>query len=161
MGEVIKVGMADFKICEFPDTLTTLGLGSCIGVALYDPQTKVTGLLHCMLPDSHAIKNNNNLAKFADSGIDEMLRQMMIRGANKQRIVAKIAGGAQMFSLNSANSILKVGDRNIAAVKERLKMHNIKIVSEDCGENYGRTVEIYSETGEYKIKSLGRKYKII
>ena len=68
MGDMIKVGMADLKVCKCPDNLTTLGLGSCIGVVLYDPVTKVSGMLHCMLPDSTKISNNQNRAKFADSG---------------------------------------------------------------------------------------------
>ena len=76
MGEVIKVGMADLKVCQYPDSLTTLGLGSCVGVALYDSRTKVTGLAHIMLPDSTAIKNNSNIAKIADTGIVETVRLM-------------------------------------------------------------------------------------
>ena len=72
MGNMIKVGMADLKVCKAPDALTTLGLGSCVGVALYDPVTKVSGLLHCMLPDSTQIRNNSNLAKFADTSDDSI-----------------------------------------------------------------------------------------
>ena len=83
MGNMIKVGMADLKVCKCPDALTTLGLGSCVGVALYDPVTKVSGLLHCMLPDSTQIRNNSNVAKFADTGIDELIRQMENLGASK------------------------------------------------------------------------------
>ena len=97
MGNMIKVGMADLKVCKCPDALTTLGLGSCVGVALYDPVTKVSGLLHCMLPDSTLIKNNSNIAKFADTGIDELIKQMTLLGCNKSRLVAKIAGGAQIL----------------------------------------------------------------
>ena len=84
MGNMIKVGMADLKVCKCPDALTTLGLGSCVGVALYDPVTKVSGLLHCMLPDSTQIRNNSNVAKFADTGIDELIRQMENLGASKK-----------------------------------------------------------------------------
>ena len=68
MGQMIKVGMADLKICKAPDALTTIGLGSCIGIALYDPSTKISGLAHIMLPDSKSIRNNSNIAKFADTG---------------------------------------------------------------------------------------------
>ena len=71
MGEIIKVGMADLNICKSPDGLTTLGLGSCVGIALRDPITKVGGLAHIMLPDSTAIKDNTNIPKFADTGIVE------------------------------------------------------------------------------------------
>lgn len=161
MGNMIKVGMADLKVCKCPDSLTTLGLGSCIGVALYDPVTKVSGLLHCMLPDSTQIRNNSNVAKFADTGIDELIRQMMELGANRTRLVAKMAGGAQMFALSSANDSLRVGERNAQATREKLKQLNIRLLAEDCGLNYGRTVEFYSETGEYVIKAVGKPPKAI
>ena len=160
MENMIKVGMADLKVCKSPDVLTTLGLGSCVGVALYDPVSKVSGL-HCMLPDSTQIRNNSNLAKFADTGIDELIRQMQSLGANKSRLVAKLAGGAQMFAMTSANDSLRVGERNAEAARKKLKELNIRILSEDCGLNYGRTVEFYSETGNYVIKSVGKSIKTI
>ncbi len=153
--------MADLKVCKSPDALTTLGLGSCIGVALYDPVTKVSGLLHCMLPDSTQIRNNSNSAKFADTGIDELIKQMEAIGANRNRLVAKIAGGAQMFAATYSRALVRVGERNEQAVKNKLKMCNIKLLSEDCGLNYGRTVEFYSETGEYLIKAVGKEPKTI
>ena len=161
MGNMIKVGMADLKVCKCPDALTTLGLGSCVGVALYDPVTKVSGLLHCMLPDSTQIRNNSNVAKFADTGIDELIRQMENLGASKSRLVAKMAGGAQMFAMASQNESLRVGERNAAAARAKLKEYRIRLLAEDCGLNYGRTVEFYSETGDYVIKSVGKTQKTI
>ena len=100
MSKVIKVGMADLNICKSPDIITTLGLGSCIGLTLYDPVTKIGGLVHYMLPDSTQMRNNSNIAKFADTGIDELLKQVLRAGANRTRLVAKIAGGAKMFSVS-------------------------------------------------------------
>lgn len=161
MANMIKVGMADLKVCKCPDALTTLGLGSCVGVALYDPVTKVSGLLHCMLPDSTQIRNNSNLAKFADTGIDELIRQMVHIGANKSRLVAKIAGGAQMFAMAAVNDSLRVGERNVEATKKKLQELNIRLISEDCGLSFGRTVEFYSETGDYLIKAVGKQSKTI
>ena len=76
---IIKVGMADLSIAKEPDILTTLGLGSCVGIALYDPSTKVGGLAHIMLPDSTQIKNNENKAKFADTAIKMLLQEMIHR----------------------------------------------------------------------------------
>ena len=99
MGVVIKVGMADLKTAKAPDTLTTLGLGSCIGIALWDSTTKIGGLAHIMLPDSTKIRNNSNIAKFADTGIVELVRQMEALGVPRRRMVAKIAGGAKMFEV--------------------------------------------------------------
>lgn len=160
MGTMIKVGMADVKVCKAPDNLTTLGLGSCIGIALWDPSTKITGLAHIMLPDSTAIRNNTNPAKFADTGIQMLLDEMLKLGANKTRLVAKIAGGAKMFELSGASAI-NVGERNAEASKAKLKELGIKLLAEDCGLNYGRTVEIYSETGDYMIKAVGKDVKVI
>ena len=161
MGNMIKVGMADLKVCKCPDALTTLGLGSCVGVALYDPVTKVSGLLHCMLPDSTQIRNNSNVAKFADTGIDELVRQMEKLGARKARMVAKIAGGATMFTFQGRNDMMQVGERNVEAVKKKLKEISIPILAEDTGKNYGRTVTFYPETGEFHIRAVGRDESVI
>lgn len=162
MSEIIKVGMADLKVCKSPDGLTTLGLGSCVGVALRDPVMKIGGLVHVMLPDSQAISGMQmNLAKFADTGILELIRQMEMMGARRTRLTAKIAGGATMFSFQSRNEIGMVGKRNIEACKKALASYKIPILSESTGENYGRTVIFYPETGEYHIKAVGRDMTII
>ena len=123
MSEIIKVGMADLKTCVSPDGVTTLGLGSCVGIAIRDPVTKIGGLAHIMLPDSTSIRNSSqNIAKFADTGIDELVRQMESWEPKKARMVAKIAGGATMFTFQGAkNDMMQVGDRNVEAVKKKLK----------------------------------------
>lgn len=163
MAEMIKVGMADLKVCPYPKAITTLGLGSCVGIALYDPITKVAGLAHIMLPDSTQIRNNENRAKFADTGITDLVEQMVKAGASKSRLVAKIAGGAQMFAFQNAShsDMVRIGERNVEATKKTLKSMNIKLLSADTGLNYGRTVEFYSETGEFVIKSVGKPIKTI
>ncbi len=119
MSEIIKVGMADLKICKSPDGVTTLGLGSCVGVAIRDPITKIGGLAHVMLPDSSVIRNNSNIYKFADTGITELVRLMEEAGAKRSRMVAKIAGGAQMFAFQNNNDMVRVGERNVAASKAK------------------------------------------
>lgn len=161
MGEVIKVGMADLKICKAPNTITTLGLGSCIGLTLYDPVAKVGGMVHYMLPDSTQVRNNGNIAKFADTGIDELLKRVLAAGASKQRLVAKIAGGARMFEVSGLSEVGNIGARNAEAAKTILKQKGIRLVAEDTGLNYGRTVELNCETGEFYIKSVGKPLKII
>jgi len=153
--------MADLKVCKCPDGLTTLGLGSCIGVALRDPSTKVGGLLHFMLPDSTAIKNNTCAEKFADTGIELLVKLMLAEGASRSRLEAKIAGGAQMFAFQNKEGLLRVGERNAEAARNKLKEMNIKLIAEDTGADYGRTVVFYPETGEYVIKSVGKPQKSI
>lgn len=161
MGEIIKVGMADLKVCVAPDALTTLGLGSCIGIAVRDPITKIGGLAHIMLPDSTQIKNNTNLFKFADTGIDELVRLLILKGASKQRLVAKIAGGAQMFAFQNKSDLVRVGERNAEACKDKLKQLNIPLLAQDTGLNYGRTVIFFPETGNYVIKAVGKEESVI
>ena len=159
MSETIKVGMADLNICKSPDVITTLGLGSCIGLTLYDPVTKIGGMVHYMLPDSTQVRNNENIAKFADTGIDELIRRMTAMGANRNALIAKIAGGAQMFAFNSNNDMLRVGERNVEATTNKLASLKIPIVAQDTGLNYGRTIEFYPDSGELIIKSVGREIK--
>lgn len=153
--------MADLNVCPYPDSITTLGLGSCVGVALYDPQIKLGGLAHVMLPDSTSIRNNVNKAKFADTGIEELVKRMEAAGGSRRRFVAKIAGGAQMFAFNNATDMVRVGERNVEACKKKLRELGIRILSEDTGLSYGRTVEFYTETGMFRIKAVGKPAKEI
>ncbi len=161
MGELIKVGMADLKVAKAPATLTTLGLGSCIGLTLYDPVMKIGGMVHYMLPDSTKIKNNTNIAKFGDTGIKELLRLMLATGANKRRLVAKIAGGAQMFAMSAGSAVGNVGERNAEEAVLILRELGIPLVARDTGLNYGRTVELDCSNGQFLIKAVGKTSKVI
>ena len=161
MSEIIKVGMADLKVCKSPDGVTTLGLGSCVGIAIRDPSTKIGGLAHIMLPDSTSIRKNSNIPKFADTGIDELVKQLIKAGASRSRLVAKIAGGAQMFAFQNKSDLVRVGERNVEAVRRKLQQLRIPILASDTGKNYGRTVIFYPETGDFVIKSVGKKDSVI
>lgn len=161
MGTMIKVGMADLNIAKSPDSLTTIGLGSCIGIAVYDPSSKIGGLAHIMLPDSTRMKNNSNIAKFADTGIEELIKRMTAAGASKTRMVAKIAGGAKMFEVSGLSEVGNIGAKNAEASKKKLRELGIRLVAEDTGLNYGRTVELHCENGDFLIKSVGKENKII
>ena len=161
MGNAIKVGMADLNIAKSPDSLTTLGLGSCIGLTLYDPVAKIGGLVHYMLPESTKLKNNSNIAKFGDTGIRELYKKMIEKGASPTRMVAKIAGGAKMFEVSGLSSVGNVGERNAEEAKIILKELKVRLVAEDTGLNYGRTVVLNCENGEYLIKSVGKPQKVI
>ena len=153
----IKVGMADMNVCTAPDSIITLGLGSCVGVVVWDKQTKICGMVHVMLPDSTAISQNSNTAKFADTGIEELVKKVVAIGAGRARLVAKIAGGAQMFKVSTASPSLRVGERNVEAAKKKLAELKIPLIAEDTGDSYGRTVIFYPETGVYKIRAIGRE----
>lgn len=161
MSERVKVGMADLNICSSPDSIITLGLGSCVGVVLYDPVAKIAGMLHAMLPDSTAIRNNSNRPKFVDTGLDDLLEEMIKAGAVKSRLVAKIAGGAQMFAFESNSEMGRIGEKNVSASKGKLVSFGIPLIAEDTGLDYGRTVEFFPETGKYLIKAVGKEEKFI
>ena len=143
-GKVVKVGMADLKIAKAPNILTTLGLGSCVGIALYDVNAKIGGLAHIMLPDSKQIKNNSNIAKFADTAVDQLIEELVANGAKSNRLVAKIAGGAHMFEFKNMDDMMRIGTRNVAAVVQILSEIHIPIIAQDTGENYGRTIELHT-----------------
>ena len=162
MSELIKVGMADFKICSGTDGLTTLGLGSCVGIAIRDTLTHIGGLAHVMLPDSTAIRGgSDNIPKFADTAIKEMVRQMEEMGARRSRMTAKLAGGAMMFAFQNKSDLVRVGERNVEASKQVLQGLQIPVIAEDTGETYGRTVIFYPETGDYVIRAVGKPEKTI
>jgi len=161
MSNIIKVGMADYKMGKETDVLITLGLGSCVGIILYDKMKKIGGMAHIMLPSSREIKNNSNRAKFADTAIDDLLESMIKMGASKNRLIAKIAGGAQMFSVSLKSDNLNIGKRNVIAVKEKLSDMRISIIAEDVLGNFGRTIEFNCSDGGLSIKTIGQGKKII
>ena len=153
------VRMAEVKVAKDEYHLVTVGLGSCVGVTLYSPRTKIGGLAHIMLPNSSRARLNNGngndreyLAKYADTSIDLMIDEMKDLGASKPTLVAKIAGGAHMFQCNG-NGHLKIGEENILAVKNKLDDLRIELIAEDTGEDYGRTLEFDVGTGILVVKS--------
>lgn len=155
MENIIRVGMADLAITSQPAILTTLGLGSCVGIALYEPMSRVAGLAHIMLPWSTQATDASNSAKFADTAIAKMLNEMKSAGAWQGNIKAKLAGGAQMFSFSQSSDIMKIGLRNAQAAKEVLVKAGIPVIAEDTGGTCGRTIELYSDSGILVIKTIG------
>lgn len=150
MSNLIVVGISDFKIANTPDVLITYALGSCVGTCLYDSRMKIAGLSHVLLPDSAICKNDDNIMKYADTAIVALVAQMERAGALRSRLTAKIAGGAKMFATVGTS----MGDRNVAAVKSELNRLGIRIIAEDTGSNYGRTVEFHTEDGIVLVKSV-------
>lgn len=161
MSELIKVGMADYKVARNPSSLITYGLGSCIGIAIYDAAVKVGGLAHIMLPDSKQARSAENPAKFADTALPLMVEEMIKLGSVKARLKAKIAGGAQMFSFSNSTDIMRIGERNAESVRIVLKKLEIPILADDTGGNYGRTVELKLENGVFRIKTIDKGEKEI
>ena len=159
--EPIKVGIAELKTVISPQSIITTGLGSCVGVCIWDPTTKVGGMVHVTLPDSTSSKVVQNKAKYADTGILLLIDEVVKQGANKSKLAAKIAGGAQMFSFPGQSSIMKIGERNADAVKRVLQDGRIRILAEDTGGNFGRTIEFFPATGELVVKTINKGQKTI
>lgn len=157
----MRVGIADAALVSAPDTLITMGLGSCIGIALYDKEKSIAGLVHIMLPDSTQFREVVNPYKYADLGIEKLFKDMLNKGCNKNRIVAKIAGGASMFNFSDKKIISDIGKRNGQASIEVLKRLSIPIIAEDVGGNKGRTMIVDSYDGSVAIRCIGSEIKKI
>ena len=153
VAEKLVVKMADHAVGDENTVLATLGLGSCIGVALYDKYSQIGGLVHIMLPENPGGKKT---VKYADTGIPYLISEMDKIGAKKRRLSAKIVGGAGMFKSESGDSVMKIGARNIEAVKETLQGESIKIIGSDVGKDYGRSMYFYPDDGRVEVKSFSR-----
>jgi len=153
--------MADLKAERHPVELTTLGLGSCVGIALFDPVNRVVGMAHCMLPDSQQIRDNANEAKFVDTAVVRLILEMAKLGARKDMIKAKLAGGAQMFPTAPNSDFMRIGDRNVEAALRILSYYGIPVIAQETGETYGRTITLDSEGYGLSIKTIGHGVKVI
>lgn len=150
MSKEIRIGISDYKVSDSPDELITLGLGSCVGIAIYDSRTKRGGLSHIMLPDSTAFTKDIKVAKFADLAIPTMIEEIT-RGKATRGLVAKIAGGASMFSFS--NSTNNIGQRNVEAVEKILKDLKIPVLASDTGGKIGRTMVVDLDSFDVSIKN--------
>jgi chemotaxis protein CheD len=160
---IIKVGMADLKTSSAPNRLKTLGLGSCVGLTLYDPKTKAGGMAHVMLPSSDISRDENfNIAKYADTAIPELIRLLEEGcGAKRLNLIAKMVGGAQMFAFASGKDHMRIGPRNVEACKNALNQFSISLTSEETGGSIGRTIELDIMTGQLHIWTVRQGAKTI
>ncbi len=145
--------MADMKTGDAPQVLVTRGLGSCVGITLYDERKKIGALAHAMLPCFETAKIKTNPAKFVDSVIPLMLEELKKKGS-LGKPQAKLFGGAHMFSSIPVNSPFNIGVKNIKASHELLNTNNITLLAEDTGGNYGRTIFFDLSTGLVRVKTI-------
>ena len=157
INDVVKVGIAQMDVVRVPKTIRTSGLGSCVGVVIYDESKKLAGMVHVMLPDSSLGRIETvNVAKFADTGVSALVELLKNEGAQSYKLKAKIAGGAQMFQFTSDKDSMRIGPRNVEAVKAQLKKFNIPLIAEDTGGNSGRTIEFNPETNMLNIRTVNQ-----
>lgn len=149
---VHTVGISDMKVSEDEtDILVTHSLGSCIGLSLYDPEIRVGGLVHCMMPVSKLdpVKAAANPLMYTDTGVTALLKSLFDRGANRKRLIVSVAGAA---SLLDDKGIFKIGEKNYAILRKILWKNDILISEEDVGGNIVRTMYLYMSTGKTLIK---------
>lgn len=153
----ISVGLGEIKVTADVSTyLVAFGLGSCIGLCAYDPQLKIAGMAHIVLPKSKPDSKNENASKFADIAIPALLSKLYKYGASKGRLIIKMAGGAQMIQIPGFSSNLEMGIKNIEATRQLLQSNGIRIVAEDVGGSHGRSVWLATASGEVMIRTAGQ-----
>jgi len=164
MENSYHVGMAEAITVSSPAKLITLGLGSCIGLVIYDEIAKIAAMAHIMLPDSRGNKGHEKPGKFADLAIPLLVDELLKKNAQKERLKAKYAGGAQMFANITSGGgadFLAVGVRNATETLAFLNKFKIKVIASDTGGNKGRTVEFNTETWMLSVKVLGKGVTMI
>lgn len=149
MGERVSISQA--RVDRAPVVLKAFGLGSCIAVALYDPETRLGGLGHMLLPNRPHKQPLGSDTKYVDAGICLMADELIRAGAAKDSLVAKITGGANMFETSYQTLINSIGARNARSARETLAELGIPLVGEDIGGNCGRTVEFDLASGKMMV----------
>lgn len=153
------VGLAELKVSARPgDVLVTYALGSCLGIAVWDPVVKVGGLLHCMLPSAseHEELARRQPARFVDTGVTALFQEAYRLGARKERILVKAAGGSVLQP--SLQDSFQIGKRNILALRKLLWKNGVFIACEDLGGHSARTMSLDVSTGEVRIRCNGSEY---
>jgi chemotaxis protein CheD len=158
----VRVKVADYAVRRGDLVLATIGLGSCVAIALYDGESQTGGLAHILLPSQSMSRETSNPAKFPETIVPLMLEEMRALGAGPTaRISAKIVGGASMFSQLVVGSGVNVGERNIAATREVLAELGVPLIAEDTGLDYGRSVYFHLADGRIEVRSLKKGDRVI
>jgi chemotaxis protein CheD len=160
MPRYLVVNIADMKVSDQPeDVLITYSLGSCIAVVLYEPISKIGGMIHLMLPDSSIERDKNRLApfKFVDTGVPLLFKAMFALGAKRSLIQTKVIGGSNVMD---KSKFFNIGERNYTAVRKILWRNNIMIQSEDIGGSRSRTVKLNMQTGSVVVSNSSEEYEV-
>ena len=160
MLKSITVNIADMKISNKEDEcLVTYSLGSCVALAVYDPYTKISGLIHIMLPESAIEKNvlTCNPYKFVDLGVPALYKEMFKAGVKRNHVITKVIGGSNVMD---KNKFFNIGERNYTAVRKILWRNNMIIHKEDVGGSKSRTVRIYTATGKVLVSNANEEYEL-
>jgi chemotaxis protein CheD len=160
----ISLGLGERAISRNPeDVLVAYGLGSCLGISMVDPVTRVSGLLHAVLPGAAngASSNDTTSQKYVDTGIEGLLEVMIKEGANKNRLIIRIVGGANMLIAPGMTNAFDIGTRNMETARKTLQRLNLKITAEEVGGHTGRTVHVYVADSRVTVRVIGEKERDI
>ncbi len=160
MAEAINVNIGELKVVDDGHILSIISLGSCVAVILYDQIKKIGGMAHIILPENFLIRGrNSNPRRFADTGIEILLNEISVAGAQRSHLKAYLVGGASLFPMIADKIQMEIGRKNVEMAKRILNRERIPLVAEDTGGDCGRTIEFYVSTGEVWVKSVkhGRK----
>lgn len=149
------MGVAQWAVLRHHGSLWSHGLGSCVAIVLYDASTRTAGLAHILLPNETYSRDRSKASKFADAAVPHLITEMRRAGA-RGALTAKIIGGASMFgSLLTATGV-NMGARNVASARAALRHAGIRIVAEDVGGDFGRTVAVFVADGKVMVRSVDR-----
>jgi len=155
-----RVGISEWRVADSTQILVCYGLGSCLGIALYDDDVRIGGLAHTLLPSFVGEGTIERPGRFAASAIGLIRDEMIRRGARTDRLTARLVGGANMFEAFNQASGPAVGERNIAAARDRLEQLDIPLVGEDVGANFGRSMEFDLASGEVRVRTVHNRDQV-
>jgi chemotaxis protein CheD len=158
--EPIRVRVADYAVASGDAIISTLGLGSCVAITVYDARARVGGLAHVLLPNESMSRDRSNRAKFPATAVPLLIDEMRKLGATGP-FIAKLAGGASMFGALLPIGGVNMGQRNVDAARRALVEAGIAIVGQDTGGGYGRSVFMYVSDGRVVIKSLSQGERVL
>ena len=152
---MLVAGLGEVQVGQGPRyVLACLGLGSCVGVSVYDPVTRVGGMAHIVLPESPP-DASGKVGRYADLGVPLLLREVEALGACPSRLVAKMAGGAQIAMGSGVRDLFAIGSRNAAAVRAALERAGVYLAAADIGGNRGRSLRLYLDSGLVVVSVAG------
>jgi chemotaxis protein CheD len=157
----VRVKVADYAVRQGVHVITTIGLGSCVAIALYDRDTRIGALAHILLPSPSMSRETGNPAKFPETIVPLMLEEMRALGTRNARVSAKIVGGASMFGQLVNGTGINVGERNVIATRDALAAAGVPIIAEDTGLDYGRSVYFHLADGRLEVRSLKKGDRVI
>jgi chemotaxis protein CheD len=149
------VRVADWAAGRGNDTLVTLGLGSCVAIMLYDARVGAGAMAHILLPSRSLARDTTNPAKFPETAVPFLIAQLGTLGADPRRLVAKLAGGASMFAQLMMPGAVQMGERNLVATRNALRVAAIPVAGEAVGGQAGRSVRFFVADGRVEIRSVG------